>query len=202
MGMPYSVLMPIFADQYLGGGASTLGFLMGASGIGALSAALLLASRKAVFGLGKWVILACAGLGLSLILFSVSRNFWVSAAVLVFVGFSMMTQMASSNTLVQSMVPDDLRGRVMSVYSMMFMGMAPLGAVFAGTVAGYLGASFYGSYRRLGLPDRRLFTFGTRFSHLEKQGREMIVAMQMTGGEPALESVVSNACWTRRRISR
>lgn len=183
-GMPYSVLMPIFADQYLGGGASTLGFLMGASGIGALSAALLLASRRAVFGLGKWVIVACAGLGLSLILFSISRNFWVSAAILVFVGFSMMTQMASSNTLVQSMVPDDLRGRVMSVYSMMFMGMAPLGAVFAGTVAGYLGAPLTVAIGGSVCLISAVYV-GTRFSHLEKEGREMIVAMQMTGGEPA-----------------
>ena len=141
MGMPYAVLMPIFADQYLGGNSSTLGFLMGASGLGALIAALTLASRRQVFGLGRWIAFACGGLGISLILFSFSRNVYLSALLLVPVGFSMMTQMSSSNTLVQAMIPDMLRGRVMSVYSMMFMGLAPLGALLAGTLAGYIGAA-------------------------------------------------------------
>src|SRR5687768_8057802 len=142
MAMPYAVLMPIFADKILGGGSDTLGYLMGASGAGALIAALLLASRKEIFGLGRWVAFASGGLGISLILFSFSNVFWLSALLLIPVGFSMMTQMASSNTLIQAMVPDELRGRVMSVYSMMFMGMAPLGALLAGTLAGILGASY------------------------------------------------------------
>src|SRR5207253_884243 len=178
MGMPYAVLMPIFAAQYLGGGASTLGFLMGASGIGALLAALTLASRQQVFGLGRWIAFACAGLGISLILFSFSRNAVLSAAFLVPVGFSMMTQMSSSNTLVQAMIPDELRGRVMSVYSMMFMGVAPFGALLAGALAGYIGAAetvaFGGSICILGAA-----VFGYRLSGLEKEGRQMIVSMQM-----------------------
>ena len=184
MGMPYAVLMPIFADQYLGGGSSTLGFLMGASGAGALIAALLLASRKMVFGLGRWVAFACGGLGVSLVLFSFSRSFWLSALLLIPVGFSMMTQMSSSNTLVQAMIPNELRGRVMSVYSMMFMGMAPFGALIAGTLAGYIGApetvALGGCVCIAGA-----IVFAFNLSGLEQEGREMIVSMQMTGGEPA-----------------
>ncbi len=184
MGMPYAVLMPIFADQYLGGGSSTLGFLMGASGIGALIAALTLASRRDVFGLGKWVAFACAGLGASLILFSISRNLYLSLILLVPVGFSMMTQMSSSNTLVQAMVPDELRGRVMSVYSMMFMGLAPFGALLAGTLAGYIGSSETVAIGGIACIIGAVI-FGRDLSSLEQEGRQMIVAMQMTGGEPA-----------------
>jgi MFS family permease len=189
MGMPYAVLMPIFADQYLGGGSGTLGFLMGASGVGALIAALTLASRRQVFGLGRWIGFACAGLGTSLILFSMSRYVYLSALLLVPVGFSMMTQMSSSNTLVQAMIPDALRGRVMSVYSMMFMGLAPFGALLAGTLAGYIGAAetvaFGGIVCIVGA-----VIFGLQLSALENEGRQMIVSMQMTGGEPASKAFV------------
>src|SRR5437763_7489679 len=140
MGMPYSVLMPIFADDILTGGPRGLGLLMGFSGIGALLGAVVLAGRQGVRGLGRWVMLACGGFGATLVLSSISRSFWLSTILLVPVGFSMMVQMASSNTLIQSMVPDRLRGRVMAVYSMMFLGMAPLGALFAGGLADRLGA--------------------------------------------------------------
>ncbi len=140
VGMPYTVLMPIFADKILHGGARGLGILMGATGVGALLGALLLAARSGLRGLGKWVGYACAGFGLSLILFAFSRSLWLSVVVLLPVGFSMMVQMASSNTLIQAMVPDRLRGRVMAVYSMMFMGMAPFGAFLAGLLAEKLGA--------------------------------------------------------------
>jgi MFS family permease len=184
MGMPYAVLMPIFADQYLGGGSSTLGILMGASGIGALIAALTLASRKHVFGLGRWIAFACAGLGTSLILFSMSRNIYLSSLLLVPVGFSMMTQMSSSNTLVQAMIPDTLRGRVMSVYSMMFMGLAPFGALFAGTLAGYIGAAETVALGGAVCIAGAVF-FGWKRPGLSEEGRQMIVSMQMTGGEPA-----------------
>lgn len=140
VGLPYSVLMPIFADQILHGGARGLGLLMGATGVGALFGALALAVRTGLRGLGRWVALAAAGFGLSLILFAFSRWFWVSMVLLLPTGFAMMLQMAASNTLIQAMVPDHLRGRVMAVYSMMFMGMAPLGALGAGAVAHTLGA--------------------------------------------------------------
>src|SRR5947209_3326856 len=140
MGMPYSVLMPIFADHVLNGGAKGLGVLMGFSGIGALLGAVTVGGGRGIRGLGSWVMFVCAGFGTSLILFSLSLRFCLSAFLLVPVGFSMMVQLASSNTLIQSMVPDRLRGRVMSVYSMMFMGMAPMGALAAGAAASKLGA--------------------------------------------------------------
>jgi len=184
MGMPYAVLMPVFADQYLGGGSSTLGFLMGASGIGAVAAALTLASRKKIVGLGRWVAYAGGAFGVGLILFSLSRNFWLSSAILVPIGFSMMTQMSSSNTLVQAMVPDRLRGRVMSVYSMMFMGLAPIGSLLAGMLAGYLGPPetiAVGGAVCIG----GALVFWLSLPGMKWQARRMIVSMQMTGGEPA-----------------
>ncbi len=140
MGMPYVVLMPIFADRIFHGGASALGLLMGASGVGALLGALRLAVRQGVKGLGRWVALSAGAFGASLILFSLSRSFWLSAALLLPVGFAMMVEMAASNTLIQMLVPDHLRGRVMAVYSMMFMGMAPSGALLAGVLADRIGA--------------------------------------------------------------
>lgn len=184
MGMPYAVLMPIFAEEILHGGVRGLGILMGASGSGALLAALLLASRKSIRGLGRWVAISSGSFGVFLILFSFSRSFWLSALLLVPVGFSMMLQMASSNTLVQSMVPDELRGRVMAVYSMMFMGMAPLGALMAGSLAGIIGAPYTvvmgGAICIVGS-----IIFGLRLPKLRVEAREIIVALQMTGGEPA-----------------
>jgi MFS family permease len=187
MGMPYAVLMPIFAEEILHGGVRGLGILMGASGSGALIAALLLASRKSIQGLGRWVAMSSGSFGLFLILFSFSRSFWLSAAALVPVGFSMMLQMSSSNTLVQSMVPDELRGRVMAVYSMMFMGMAPLGALMAGSLAGILGApltvALGGAVCIVGS-----ILFGLRLPKLRVEAREIIVALQMTGGVPASQA--------------
>lgn len=190
MGMPYAVLMPIFAEEILHGGASGLGMLMGASGIGALTGALMLASRKGLKGLGNWVAFASSGFGISIILFSFSRSFWLSAALLVPVGFSMMIQMASSNTLVQSLVPDNLRGRVMSVYSMMFMGMAPFGALLAGTLANHLGApmtvALGGAVCILGS-----ILFSLRLPALKIEARRIVVALQMTAGDPANEVTIS-----------
>ena len=140
VGMPYTVLMPVFAKNVLHGDATTLGVLGSAAGIGALAGALTLASRTRVHGLGKWVWMACASFGIFLILFSVSHRYVLSVLLLVPAGFSLMTQMGSTNTLVQSMVPDRLRGRTMAVYSMMFMGMSPLGAILAGAAADKIGA--------------------------------------------------------------
>jgi len=140
VGMPYSVLMPVVADRILHGGARGLGILMGVTGVGALAGAMSLAVRTGTRGLGKVVGYASAGFGVSLILFSISRFFWLSALFLVPVGFCFMVQMAASNTLVQTMVPDHLRGRVMAVHVMMFMGMAPFGSFIAGAIAEKLGA--------------------------------------------------------------
>jgi len=124
----------------LHGDATTLGVLGSAAGIGALAGALTLASRTRVDGLGKWVWMACTSFGTFLILFSFSHHYFLSVLLLVPVGFSLMTQMGATNTLVQSMVPDRLRGRTMAVYSMMFMGMSPLGAILAGAAADKIGA--------------------------------------------------------------
>lgn len=191
-GMPYAVLMPIFADQILGGGASALGILMGASGVGALTGALALAARKGVRGLGRWVAFSAAGFGAALILFSASRTFWLSALLLVPVGFSMMLQMASSNTLVQAMVPDELRGRVMAVYSMMFMGMAPIGALLAGALAARIGApatvAAGGAVCILGS-----IVFGLRLPALRDEARQLLVSLQMEGGAPPEEMTATGA---------
>jgi MFS family permease len=139
-GMPYATLMPVMAQDVLHAGASGLGLLMGAAGTGALTGALALAWHNSLRGLGRWVGLGAVSFGTWLILFSVSRSFWLSIALLLPAGFSMLLQMSSTNTLIQSMVPDRLRGRVMSVYAMTFMGMAPVGALLAGAAADVLGA--------------------------------------------------------------
>jgi MFS family permease len=140
VGMPYSVLMPIFAAQVLHGGAHTLGFLMGASGVGALAGAVFLAARRSVLGLGRIVPLSTAVFGIGLICFGFSKTLWLSLALMLFVGGAMMVQMAASNTILQTIVDDDKRGRVMSFYSMAFFGMAPFGSLLAGTLATRIGA--------------------------------------------------------------
>ncbi|HXO39008.1 MAG TPA: MFS transporter [Candidatus Acidoferrum sp.] len=184
--MPYAVLMPLFADKILHGGAQALGLLIGCSGIGALGGALTLAMRKTLKGLSVWVAISCAGFGVALLLFSFSRTLWLSAALLVPAGFCMMIQMASSNTLIQSMVPDRLRGRVMSVYAMTFMGMAPMGALLAGSLAHKLGAPMTigigGIVAIVGAA-----VFGSKLPAIRPAAREMIVAQQMAGGAPAEE---------------
>jgi MFS family permease len=140
VAMPYAVLMPVFAAKILHGNARTLGILMTSAGLGALIGALMLASRRGVKGLSRIVSIACAAFGLTLILFSFSHWWILSALLLIPVGFSVMTQMGSTNTLIQSMVPDRLRGRTMAVYSMMFLGVAPFGALLSGWSADRIGA--------------------------------------------------------------
>ncbi len=184
VAMPYTVLMPIFADQILHGGARGLGLLMGATGVGALLGAVALAMKTSLRGLSRWVAFSSAGFGLSLILFAYSRWFWVSAALLVPAGFSMMLQMASTNTLIQAMVPDRLRGRVMAVYSMMFMGMAPLGALFAGAVADRLGAPLAVAIGGVGCLAGSA-VFARRLPAIRQEARQLIIAQGMAGGEPA-----------------
>lgn len=140
MGMPYVVLMPIFAAEVLHGGPHTLGFLMGASGVGALVSAFSLALRKTVLGLGKMIPIAGLSFGLGLILFGLSRTLWISMAMMLLVGFGMMQGMAASNTIIQTVAPEDRRGRVMSYYTMAFVGMAPFGSLLAGSLAHWVGA--------------------------------------------------------------
>jgi len=139
-GMPYTVLMPIFAARVLKGGAHTLGFLMAASGVGALAGAVVLAARKSVRGLGRMIAISSAIFGAGLIGFSQSRVLWLSLVLLFAAGFGMMTQMASSNTILQTIVPDERRGRVMGYYTMAFIGMAPFGSLLAGSLANRIGA--------------------------------------------------------------
>jgi MFS family permease len=135
MGMPFVVLMPIFAARVLHGGPHTLGFLMGAMGVGALFSALWLATRKNVRGLVRMIPMAAAVFGLGLIGFGFSRVFWLSMIAVMIAGMGMMMGMAASNTVIQTIVSEDKRGRVMSYYTMAFMGMAPFGSLLAGTMA-------------------------------------------------------------------
>jgi MFS family permease len=182
-GMPYAVLMPVVAEEVLGAGAGGLGVLMGASGAGALTGALVLARRRTLKGLGGWVARAATAFGAGLIVFSLSRQLWLSVLLLLPVGFAMMLQMSSSNTLIQSMVPDRLRGRVMSVYSMMFMGMAPMGALAAGTLAELIGApatiASGGAVCIAGA-----LVFWRRLPHFRDEARRLIVAQEAAGGSP------------------
>ncbi|MGA2807184.1 MAG: MFS transporter [Terracidiphilus sp.] len=140
MGMPFVVLMPIFAARVLHGGPHTLGFLMGAMGVGALGSALSLAARKTVVGLVRMIPIATAVFGLGLIGFGLSHLFWLSMVMVLVAGMGMMQGMAASNTVIQTIVTEDMRGRVMSYYTMAFMGMAPFGSLLAGSMAHAIGA--------------------------------------------------------------
>jgi len=140
VGMPYTVLMPIFAGQILQGGPNTLGFLMAAAGIGALTGTIYLAARKSVVGLGNIVIIGASVFGGGLILFSLSKLLTLSILFIMLAGFGMIVQMASSNTILQTIVQDDKRGRVMSFYTMAFVGIAPFGSLLAGALASHIGA--------------------------------------------------------------
>jgi MFS family permease len=182
-GMPFSVLMPIFADRVFHGGAATLGWLMGASGVGALVAALILASRQSLAGLGRWVAVSALGFSVGLGVFALSRTFLVSSAILALMGFALMIQMGSSNTLIQSMVPDRLRGRVMSVYSMMLMGMAPIGSFLAGAAADRLGAPLTVALGGA-VCGIAACIFWLRLPHIRVQARRLIVAQQGAGDDP------------------
>lgn len=138
-GNPYMVLLPVFAKNILNGDATTLGYLNSAVGLGALSAALYLASRKSTLGLGKIIATTTFIFALSLISFSFSKTFPLSFIILLFCGFGMMMQTAGSNTILQTLSNDDMRGRVMSFYTVAFRGMAPFGSLWAGTFADNFG---------------------------------------------------------------
>jgi MFS family permease len=140
MGWPFSVLMPIFAGKIMHGGPHTLGFLMGAVGVGAVISAVSLAVRKSVLGLGRMIPLSAGAFGVGLILFGFSRHLWLSLPLMLVCGFGLMQQMAASNTIIQTIVEENKRGRVMSYYTMSFVGMAPFGSLLAGTLANWIGA--------------------------------------------------------------
>ena len=140
MGWPFMVLMPIFAAQVLHGGPHTLGFLMGAVGVGSLISALSLVMRRSVRGLGKMIPIAATAFGVGLICFGLSTNLWLSMALLLLAGFGMMQGLTASNTIIQTLVDEKMRGRVMSYYTMAFVGMAPFGSLLAGVLAHAIGA--------------------------------------------------------------
>jgi MFS family permease len=138
-GMPYTMLMPIFAKRVFGGSANTLGILLASAGAGALVGAILLAARKSVVGLGKWIVIGTTTFGLALIVFSFSRVLWFSCLMVFIGGMGMMAQMASCNTVLQTIVEEHMRGRAMSFYTMSFLGVMPFGSLAAGFLADHIG---------------------------------------------------------------
>jgi len=140
MGVPYQVLMPVFARDIFHGGPKTLGFLMAMSSVGALTGAIYLAARKSVIGLDKIIPMASGLFGLAVVAFALSEALWFSMVVICVSGFAMMVQMAASNTVLQTIVEEDKRGRIMSLFTMAFMGMMPFGNLLAGSLAGKIGA--------------------------------------------------------------
>jgi MFS family permease len=191
MGMPFMVLMPIFASDVLHGGPHTLGFLLGASGVGALISAISLALRRTVRGLTTMIQISAALFGVGLICFGLSRMLLLSMLLMVVVGFGMMQGLAASNTVIQTLVPEDKRGRVMSYYTMAFVGMAPFGSLLAGGLA-----------HRLGAPHAVMITgafclagsvwFTTQLKSIRKIMRPIYVEMGIIRStmEPAMEDQV------------
>jgi MFS family permease len=191
MGMPFMVLMPIFASKVLHGGPHTLGFLLGASGVGALISAISLALRRTVRGLTKMIQISAALFGVGLICFGLSRMLLLSMLLMVVVGFGMMQGLAASNTVIQTLVPEDKRGRVMSYYTMAFVGMAPFGSLLAGGLA-----------HRMGAPHAVMITgafclagsvwFTTQLKSIRKIMRPIYVEMGIIRStmEPAMEDQV------------
>jgi MFS family permease len=137
--MPYAVLLPVFAKEVLHGDAQTLGFLMGAAGMGALAGAIFMAAKKGVAGLGKNISSATFMFGIGLIILSFTSLIWLSLVLMAFIGFGLMIHMAASNTVLQTIVEDDKRGRVMSFYVMAFIGLSPIGSLLAGSLASHIG---------------------------------------------------------------
>ena len=140
MGWPFMVLMPVFAGQVLHGGAHTLGFLMGAVGVGSLISALSMVMRRSVRGLSKMIPIAASVFGIGLICFGLSHVLWLSMLMMLVTGFGMMQGLTGSNTIIQTLVDENMRGRVMSYYTMAFVGMAPFGSLLAGALAHAIGA--------------------------------------------------------------
>jgi len=157
---------------------------MCSTGVGALLGAASLAARVGLRGLGRLIAICSAGFGVSLVLFAFSKIFWLSTLLLVPVGFFIMVQMASSNTLIQAMVPDQLRGRVLSVYTMMFMGMAPFGALFAGAMAHRIGSPWTVASGGLASVVGGFF-FWTQLPAFRREARELVLAQGMMAGTPA-----------------
>jgi MFS family permease len=189
MGWPFTVLMPVFAIQILKGGPHTFGFLMGAVGVGALISAYSLAMRSTVRGLIRMVPISAAMFGAGLILFGLSRNIWASLLVLAICGFGMMMQMAASNTIIQTIVEENKRGRVMSYSTVALVGMAPFGALLAGTLADAVGAArtvmVSGACCLVGA-----FWFSTRMKEVRKVTRPIYVDLGIA--QPKVNAVLED----------
>jgi MFS family permease len=183
-GIPFTVLMPLFADSVLHGGPRGLGILMAASGVGAVVGALLVGAKADTRGLGRWVATSGVVFGVTLAAFAWSRTFWVSTALMVSVGAAMMVQFAASNTLLQAMSPDALRGRVMAVYAMVFMGMAPVGSLAAGWLADRVGAPFTVAIGGA-LSLVAAVAFATRIRAVRAEARELIAAQGLAAAPAA-----------------
>jgi MFS family permease len=187
VGMLYTTLMPVFAKSILQGGPKTYGFLMSAAGIGALIGALSLAVRKSVIGLGKMIVVSSSLFGIGLICFSLSSVLWLSLLLMLIVGFGMMVHMASSNTIIQTMVEDDKRGRVMSFYVMAFAGMSPIGSLVGGSLASQIGAPHTliigGALCLLGS-----FMFARKLPSIRKMIRPIYIKKGILSEKPAMET--------------
>ncbi|MCL5071092.1 MAG: MFS transporter [Actinobacteria bacterium] len=142
VGMPYTVLMPVFAKDILKSGSDVLGFLMAATGVGALIGGIVLANKKSATGFGKIMALSTAIFGVTLVVFSLSKILWFSMVILLFVGFGMIMLIASANTFLQTITDDEMRGRVMSYFTMAFIGISPFGSLISGGVADAIGAPY------------------------------------------------------------
>jgi len=178
MGMPFQVLMPVFAKDIYNSGPNTLGFLMASVGTGALIGALYLAYRKSVRGLGKNLVYATGIFGIGLILFSLSQSIWLSLIILMFTGFGMMIEITASNTILQTISEDDKRGRVMSFYSIAFMGTVPLGNLLSGVFSDLIGVPytvlFGGIFCIIGA-----IVFATRLPKIRKSVRPIYIKKEI-----------------------
>jgi MFS family permease len=181
MGLRYEILMPVYAREMLHGGPREFGLLMGASGVGAILGSLVLATLGNVRSLGDWVGFAAAGFGGSLVLLSRSHSFWLSLAAMLLIGFTMVTQLDASNTLVQSIVPDELRGRVMAIWVMMLSGLAPFGSLLVGFLTQHFSAR-----RTLAAGGVACIMgamgFGFTLPILQREARKLIVQRQRADG--------------------
>jgi MFS family permease len=191
MGWPFMVLMPIFAAQVLHGGPHTLGFLMGAVGVGSLISALSLVVRRSVRGLGKMIPIAATTFGVGLICFGLSTNLWLSMALLLLTGFGMMQGLTASNTIIQTLVDENMRGRVMSYYTMAFVGMAPFGSLLAGALAHLIGAPRTVIVSGIACILGGLW-FWTRLPHLRKDMRPIYERMGIIPQTPIMEDGAEN----------
>ena len=198
MGMPYTVLMPLIADQVLHGGPHTLGFLMGATGVGALAGAVYLASRRSVLGLGRVIAAAAILFGCGLIAFSLSRTLALSLVLMVVTGTGFMVQLAASNTVIQTIVREEMRGRVMAFYTMAFMGTAPFGSLLAGGLAARVGAP-----HTILLGGGVCILGGVAFSHQLPRLRELVVPIYLERGIlPEIAAGLSDAAALRDESER